>query len=478
MTDANEYKSSLSERYASKEMGFLFSPNFKYKTWRKLWIALAKAQKKLGFPISNAQITALEKTLHSLDFSRVKEYEKKYRHDVMAHIHAYADIAPDARGIIHMGATSCYVTDNTDVLQMKEGLKILEAKLVEVLKLFSSFAEKHANLATLSYTHLQPAQPTTVGKRACMWLQDFFLDAQHLERVQKEIAFLGMKGATGTQASLMELFHGDREKVKKLEHLISEEMGFTKVIPIAGQTYTRKQDMSIFYVLHGIALSSHKFATDLRLLAHMKEIEEPSSSTQVGSSAMPHKRNPMKAERICGIARFLLSLAENPAYTAATQWLERSLDDSANRRLSIPEAFLSADAILNIIIDVLKGLTVYPKMIEKNLKEELPFLALENILMASVSKGKDRQRIHDLLHKHAQNTAQEMKQHGSACSLLEKILADEEIGISQKELEKVLHVENFTGMAEEQVKEFLSSEIKPFLEKKKSLTYASSAVEI
>ncbi|NNM42855.1 MAG: adenylosuccinate lyase [Chlamydiae bacterium] len=478
MTDVNHYKSSLSSRYASKEMSFLFSSSFKHQTWRKLWVALAKSQKKLGLPITDKQIEAMQKAASSIDFSKAEEYEKKFRHDVVAHIHTFADAAPESRGIIHMGATSCYVTDNTDILQMREGLHLLHAKLVQVLRNLSEFAKKHSSLATLSYTHLQAAQPTTVGKRACMWLQDFFLDLKHLENETKEIKFLGMKGATGTQSSLMQLFHGDHEKVKKLEHLICEEMGFSKVIPISGQTYTRKQDMAVFYVLHAVAISCHKFASDLRLLAHLKEIEEASSPDQIGSSAMPHKRNPMKSERVCGIARFLISLAENPAYTSATQWLERSLDDSSNRRISIPEAFLSADAILNLVIDITKNLIIYPKMIEKNLKEELPFLASENILMAAVAQGKDRQKIHSLLHSHAQDAAQEMKEKGSSCTLLDKIIADKNIGLSQKDIEKIVRVENFIGRAKEQTEEFLKEEIEPYLQKTQHIQFAHSPIEI
>ncbi|MBI2811587.1 MAG: adenylosuccinate lyase [Candidatus Melainabacteria bacterium] len=393
MTDLNHYQSPLSSRYASEEMSYLFSPHFKFFTWRTLWVALAKAQKSLGLSISDRQIASMQDCIEKIDLKRAEEYEKKFRHDVMAHIHAFGDLCPEARGIIHLGATSCFVTDNADLIQMREGLRIIRNKIIQVIRQLHPFAQEHAALPTLSYTHFQPAQPTTVGKRACLWMQDFLIDLYDIAHHLGDLHFLGVKGATGTQASFLSLFNGDHEKVKKLETLVSDEMGFTKVVPISGQTYTRKQDIRVLSVLTSFASSAHKFATDLRLLAHLKEIEEPFAEKQVGSSAMPYKRNPMRSERICGLARFLMSLNENPLYTQATQWFERSLDDSANRRLYLPQAFLTADAILNLLCNITSGLIVHPKVIARHLNEELPFLATEEILMESVKRGKDRQHV-------------------------------------------------------------------------------------
>jgi adenylosuccinate lyase len=453
---SNRYETPLSSRYASEEMSFIFSPQFKHTTWRRLWIALAKGQKQCGLPITDAQIRALETHAEKIDFNKAAAFEKTYRHDVMAHIHAYAEACPEAKPIIHLGATSCFVTDNTDLIQMREGLKILQAKLVLCIRQLASFAEKHAHLACLSYTHFQPAQPTTVGKRACMWIQDLMLDLTDLSARLEDIRFLGVKGATGTQASFLALFQNDADKVKKLEQSVAKEMGFANLFSISGQTYTRKQDMRLFAVLTGLAASSHKLATDLRLLAHLKEIEEPFTPTQVGSSAMPYKRNPMRCERICGLARFLISLNENPIYTAATQWLERTLDDSANRRLSIPEAFLCADALLNLLADVTSDLVVYPARIEKNLAEELPFIATENILMEAVKKGKDRQQIHEALRQHSLAAKQEGQ-------LLQRISQDPTIGLSPHELDQLLNVNHFIGRAPAQVSDFLHTEVHPLL---------------
>jgi adenylosuccinate lyase len=478
MNTHQTYESPLKTRYASKEMSFLFSAEFKYVTWRRLWIALAKAQKKLGLPISDAQIQELHDHLHELDYQKAEVYEKQFRHDVMAHIHAYGDLCPSAKGIIHWGATSCYVTDNTDLIQMREGLKILQGKLVQVLQQLSSFAKTHAGMACLSYTHFQPAQPTTVGKRTCLWIQDLLLDLQDLSHHLEDFRFLGAKGATGTQASFLALFEGDHEKVKKLDLLIAQELDFSQHFPVSGQTYTRKQDVRIFSVLTGIAVSAHKFATDLRLLAHLKELEEPFSSKQVGSSAMPHKRNPISSERICGLSRFLLSLAENPAYTAATQWFERSLDDSSNRRLVIPEAFLVADAILNLLIHVTSKLVIYPKVIEKHLLDEIPFMATENILMEAVKRGKDRQKVHEQIKEHSHQASLAMKEGKESHNLLEELSKDREIGLNSKEIHNLAKVELFTGRAKEQTLEFLKDQVESTLQKFAHLKAPQHSIEI
>ena len=465
-------------RYASAEMQNLFTPRYKYATWRKLWIALAKAEKDLGLPILPVQIAEMQKNIDSIDFDLVDFYEKKFCHDVMAHIHAFGDAAPLAKGIIHLGATSCYVTDNTDLIQMKEGMILLQDKLVDVIRHLKIQAEKYVDLPCLSYTHLQAAQPTTVGKRICLWIQDLLMDLQDLTDTIDHLQFLGLKGATGTQASFLTLFEGDSLKVKQLEAAVALEMGFSKIIFLSGQTYTRKQDVRIFNALSSIAVSAHKFATDLRLLAHMKEMEESFGEDQVGSSAMPYKRNPTRSERLCGLSRYLLSLAENPVYTAATQWIERSLDDSANRRLCIPEAFLAADSILNLLHHLASKLVVYPKIIEKRLKEELPFLATENILMAAVQKGQDRQVVHEALRKISHEVALHWKVHGEKIDLIQRIAKDPLFNLSEKELESVLNPNHFTGRASEQVKEFVQNEVEPTLHKYSSCKIHSISIEI
>jgi adenylosuccinate lyase len=469
MTDAAKYQSPLSERYASQEMAYLFSSQFKFLTWRKLWIALAKGQKSLGFPFTEGQIQSLERAAKNIDFQAAEAYEQKFRHDVMAHIHAFGDLCPEAKGIIHLGATSCFVTDNTDLIQMREGLKILRNKIIQAIRHLSLFAKKHAHLACLSYTHLQPASPTTVGKRACLWLQDLLIDLEDIERVREELRFLGVKGATGTQASFLALFGGDHDKVTQLDHYVAREMGFTRLFSISGQTYTRKQDIRVLSVLSSFAASSHKFATDIRLLAHLKEMEESFAEKQVGSSAMPHKRNPMQSERLCGLARFLLSLSENPLYTESVQWFERSLDDSSNRRLCIPQVFLTADAILNLLCTITAGLTVYPKVIERHLQEELPFLATEHFMVQAVKKGKDRQVIHERLRLHSQASSRKMKEEGAPCDLLERIAADPAIALTVQELQELLRSEHFIGRAAQQVHAFLGEEVAPLLEKYKDV---------
>lgn len=469
MTDLTQYQSTLSTRYASPEMSHLFSPHVRYLTWRRLWIALAKSQKALGLPITGEQISELEAAVENIDLATAEDYEKKFRHDVMAHIHAFGDLCPKARAIIHLGATSCFVTDNTDLIQIREGLKLLRNKIVQVIRQLSAFATEHAALPCLSYTHFQPAQPTTVGKRVAMWLQDLLMDLSDVERTLDDIRFLGVKGATGTQASFLSLFGGDHNKVKQLETLVAKEMGFSLLFPISGQTYTRKQDIRIVSVLASFASSCHKFATDLRLLAHLKEVEEPFAEHQIGSSAMPYKRNPMRSERICGLARFLISLHENPLYTQAFQWFERSLDDSANRRLYFPEAFLTADAIANLMCNITAGILIHPKIIEKHLNEELPFLATEHILMEAVKKGKDRQKVHERLRLHSLESSKRIKEEGFPCDLSERIAQDPDIGLTDQELKTVMHLKHFIGRSVEQTQEFLNEEVNPVLEKHKGI---------
>lgn len=455
MTHKNCFESPLAERYASAEMAQLFSPQTKFSTWRQLWTALAKAQAALGLSITQKQIEELKANIDNIDFSRAAQYEKKFQHDVMAHIHAYADQCPEARSIIHLGATSCFVTDNTDIILMREGLELLISKLKRLLKQLGNFAEKYADLPCLSFTHFQPAQLTTVGKRACIWAQDLLLDLKELSYRYDNLRFLGCKGTTGTQASFLALFDQDYSKVEELDRRIADEMGFKAVFNISGQTYTRKQDVQVVNALAGIAISAHKFATDLRLLAHLKEVEEPFLEKQVGSTAMPYKRNPILSERVCSLARFLISLADNPAYTASLQWLERTLDDSANRRISIPEAFLTADAILDLLIHITNGLVVYPKVIEKHVLEELPFMATENILMALVKKGGDRQILHEKLRELSHEAGNRVKNEGVSNDLFERLLSDPAIKLSKKELEELTKVESFIGCAPEQVKKFI-----------------------
>lgn len=478
MSDLNKYQSPLSDRYASKEMSYLFSPHFKYLTWRKLWVALAKSQKTLGLPITDKQIAELKSAETKIDLSTAEEYEKKFRHDVMAHIHAFGDLCPDAKGIIHLGATSCFVTDNADLIQMREGLTILRNKTLQVIRQLHDFSQKHASLSCLSFTHFQSAQPTTLGKRACMWLQDLLMDLHDFERHLEEMRFLGVKGATGTQASFLSLFENDHSKVKKLDELVAEEMGFSKLFPISGQTYTRKQDIRVMAALSSFAASSHKFATDLRLLAHLKEVEEPFAEKQIGSSAMPYKRNPMRSERICGLARFLISLNENALYTESTQWLERTLDDSANRRLYLPEAFLTADAILNLLCNVTAGLIVHPKIIEKHLADELPFLATEHILMEAVKQGKDRQAVHERLRIHSLETSRKIKEEGLASDLLERMATDPAIGLTVAQIHEQMKIKHFIGRAIEQTHEFLSEQVNPILKKHKDISAYQSQINL
>lgn len=478
MTDLNRYQSPLSDRYASKEMSYLFSPHFKYITWRKLWVALARSQKVLGLRITDEQIAELKNAETQIDLSAAEEYEKKFRHDVMAHIHAFGDLCPNAKSIIHLGATSCFVTDNADLIQIREGLILLQSKVVQAIRQLSAFAERYASLSCLSFTHFQTAQPTTLGKRACLWLQDLLMDLHDLEEHIEEMRFLGVKGATGTQASFLSLFENDHNKVKKLEELVAKEMGFSKLFPISGQTYTRKQDIRAMSILCSFAASAHKFASDLRLLAHLKEVEEPFAEKQVGSSAMPYKRNPMRSERICGLARFLISLNENALYTEATQWFERTLDDSSNRRLYLPEAFLTADAILNLLCNVTEGLIVHPKVIEKHLEEELPFLATEHLLMKAVKAGKDRQAVHERLRVHSLETSRKIKEEGLSGDLLERIATDPAIGLTVSEIHEEMHARHFIGRASEQTHEFLQDHVGPALKKHSSIHAYHSQIQL
>jgi adenylosuccinate lyase len=445
-------------------MSYLFSAHHKITLFRKLWIALAQAQQKLGLPIKNSQIAAMKKAAAEIDFAKVREYEKKFRHDVMAHIHAFGDLCPTAKPIIHLGATSTYVTDNGDLIQMKEALQLLHRKLIHILRLLATFAKTHARSPCLGFTHYQSAQPTTIGKRATLWLQDFYLDAQEWERLASQLPFLGAKGATGTQSSFLSLFKGDVNKVIKLEALIAKDFGFTKVLSISGQTYSRKLDLNILNALESFAASAHKMATDIRLLSHDGELAEGFGKTQVGSSAMPYKRNPIYSERICGIARFVMSLAQNPAYTLATQWLERTLDDSSNKRLAIPEAFLGADAILNLTAHLLSSLTASPQTALSRLQEQIPQLAMENILMAAVNKGGDRQALHEKLRK-ISSAAQ--KKGDPLKFLLAEIEKDSDFGLKRQEIKPLLSIPSLIGRAEGQTIAFLKEEINPYLSKRK-----------
>lgn len=457
----NTYESPFNARYASKEMQELFSPDMKFRTWRRLWIALAEAEMELGLNITQEQIDELEKYKDDINYDVAEMKEKEVRHDVMAHVHAYGDQCPNARGIIHLGATSCYVGDNTDIIIMTEALKLVKTKLAATIKKLSEFAMMYKELPTLGFTHFQPAQPTTVGKRACLWIQDLLIDLEDIEYVLSGMRLLGNKGTTGTQASFMSLFEEDNNKVRKLEELIANKMGFNNVFPVSGQTYTRKQDSRILNVLSGVAQSAYKFSNDIRLLQSMKEIEEPFESKQIGSSAMAYKRNPMRSERISSLARYVIVDALNPAITASTQWFERTLDDSANKRISIPEAFLAVDAILNIYMNVADGLVVYPKVIEKHMMEELPFMATETILMEAVKKGGDRQELHERIRIHSMEAANQVKLHGNTNDLIERISKDTLFGMTIEEINKLMKPSNFIGRAPKQVEEFITEHVLP-----------------
>ena len=446
------YESPLCSRYASERMQYIFSPDFKFLTWHRLWLALAENEMKLGLVVTPEQAAELRENLEIIDYEAAERYERELRHDVMAHIRAWGDHCPKARGIIHLGATSCYVDDNGDLIAYREALKQIRMLLVNALAALADFIEKNADTPVLAYTHYQAAQPTTVGKRAAMWAQDLCFDLERLDFELERIPFYGCKGATGTGASFLALFNGDAEKARRLELNIARDMGFESVLPICGQTYTRKLDYYFLSVLSGIAQSASKMATDLRLMAHEKEFDEPFTSSQVGSSAMAYKRNPMRSERICSLARYVLADAMNPAITASTQWLERTLDDSANRRISIPEAFLAVDAILNLVINIISGCTVYPAIMERHLREELPFLATENILMRAVELGGDRQELHEVIREYSVDTARRMKETGCANDLEEKLLADGRFKLDRETLSEILDIRKFVGMAPEQAR--------------------------
>lgn len=457
----NIYESPLSGRYASREMLELFSPDMKFKTWRKLWIALARAEMKLGLPVTQEQVDELERFKDDINYDVAEQREKEVRHDVMSHVYAYGLQCPKAKGIIHLGATSCYVGDNTDLIIMRDALKLIRQRLVNVISALSKFADEYKDMPTLGFTHYQPAQLTTVGKRATLWINELLYDLSEIEFRIDAMRLLGSKGTTGTQASFMELFDGDEEKIKKMEELIAEELGFDGVVPVSGQTYSRKIDSMALATLSGIAQSACKFATDLRLLANLKEMEEPFEKKQIGSSAMPYKRNPMRSERICALAKFVISTAQNPALTAATQWFERTLDDSANRRLAVSEAFLATDAILSIYLNIASGFVVYPKVIRRHVMEELPFMASENIMMDAVKRGGDRQELHELIRTHSIAAGKRVKEDGEANDLIDRIANDPAFGMTKEEIEKNLDPKNYTGRSASQVTEFLNDYVKP-----------------
>ena len=460
------YESPLSARYASKEMKYIFSPDKKFRTWRKLWIALAESEKELGLPITQEQIDELKAHADDINYEVAQEREKIVRHDVMSHVYAYGVQCPNAKGIIHLGATSCYVGDNTDIIIMTEGLKLIRNKLITVIRNLSKFADEYKALPTLAFTHFQPAQPTTVGKRATLWLQELLMDLEDVEYQLSKAKLLGSKGTTGTQASFLELFDGDHEKCKMLDHKIAEKMGYKACFPVSGQTYSRKLDSQFLNVLAGIAQSAAKFSNDISLLQHLKEVEEPFEKNQIGSSAMAYKRNPMRSERIGSLSRYVMVDVLNGYFTTATQWFERTLDDSANKRLSIPEAFLAVDGILSLYANVADGLVVYPKVIEQRLRKELPFMATENIMMDAVKKrGADRQQLHEKIREHSMAASRVVKVEGGENDLLKRIAADEAFGVTLEELEKILKPENYTGRAKEQTEDFLNECIKPVLEK-------------
>ncbi len=461
----NTYESPLNSRYASAEMTELFSPDVKFKTWRKLWIALARAEMKLGLPVTQAQIDELEKFKDDINYEVAEKREKEVRHDVMSHVYAYGVQCPNAKGIIHLGATSCYVGDNTDIIIMRDALKLIRKRLVSVISALSKFADEYKDMPTLGFTHFQPAQLTTVGKRATLWINELLYDLSEIEFRIDAMRLLGSKGTTGTQASFMELFDGDEEKIKKMEQYIAEELGFDGVVPVSGQTYSRKIDSMVLSTLSGIAQSACKFATDLRLLSNLKEMEEPFEKNQIGSSAMPYKRNPMRSERICALSKFVISTSINPALTAATQWFERTLDDSANKRLAVAEAFLATDAILSIYLNVASGLVVYPKVINRHLMEELPFMASENIMMDAVKRGGDRQELHELIRTHSVAAGKKVKEEGMSNDLIDRIANDPAFGMTKEEIEKNLDPKNFTGRSASQVTEFIRDYVKPSVEK-------------
>lgn len=467
--DYSTYESPFCTRYASKEMQYIFSADKKFSTWRRLWVALARGEMKLGLPVTQEQVDELEAHINDINYAVAEEREKLVRHDVMSHVYAYGQQCPKAAGIIHLGATSCYVGDNTDVIIMRDALLLVKKKLLNVINNLAGFANEHKDQPCLAYTHLQPAQLTTVGKRATLWINELMMDLEEVEYRISKLKLLGQKGTTGTQASFVELFKGDSAKIKALEKSIAEEMGFEECVPVSGQTYSRKMDSMVLNVLGGIAESCSKFSNDLRILANFKEMEEPFEKNQIGSSAMPYKRNPMRAERITSLARYVMIDTLNPAFTAGTQWFERTLDDSANKRVSVAEGFLAVDAILNIMINITNGLVVYPKVIEQRVMRELPFMATENIMMRAVEKGGNRQELHEALRKHSIAAAKVVKEEGGENDLVKRIAADPMFMITEEEIMSVLKPAHYTGRAPEQVEEFLKECVWPVLEQNKAL---------
>lgn len=474
----NTYETPLNSRYASAEMQYIFSPDKKFKTWRKLWIALAEAEKELGLPISEEQIEELRKYKDDINFDVAREREKLVRHDVMSHVYAYGVQCPKAKPIIHLGATSCYVGDNTDIILMHEALILVRKRLVSVIAALADFAEKYKDLPTMGFTHFQPAQLTTVGKRACLWIQDLMMDLDEIDDVLRAIKPLGSKGTTGTQASFLELFRGDNEKVKILDKKIAEKMGFDSAFAVSGQTYPRKLDSRVLNVLSSIAQSAYKFGNDLRLLQNLKEIEEPFEKNQIGSSAMAYKRNPMRSERICSLSRYVISSALNPAITASTQWFERTLDDSANKRICVPESFLAVDAVLKIYLNVASGLVVYDKVIHQRIMRELPFMATENIMMNAVLKGGDRQELHEKIRRHSMAAGAVVKEQGGECDLLQRIADDPSFGLSLDELQGIMNPADYVGRAPAQTMEYLRETVHPTLEKYKNEIEATAELNV
>ncbi|MBS5063527.1 MAG: adenylosuccinate lyase [Hungatella hathewayi] len=474
----DKYQSPLSERYASQEMQYIFSPDKKFRTWRRLWVALAETEKELGLPITQEQIDELKSHQDDINYDVAKAQEKLVRHDVMSHVHAYGVQCPKAKGIIHLGATSCYVGDNTDIIIMTEALRLVRRKLLNVMAELSKFADAYKNLPTLAFTHFQPAQPTTVGKRATLWLQELYLDLEDLDHVISTMKLLGSKGTTGTQASFLELFDGDHEKCREVDRKIAEKMGFDGCYPVSGQTYSRKIDTRVLNVLAGIAQSAHKFSNDIRLLQHLKEVEEPFEKNQIGSSAMAYKRNPMRSERIASLSNYVMSDVMNPMLVASTQWFERTLDDSANKRLSIPEGFLAVDGILDLYLNVVDGLVVYPKVIEKHLMAELPFMATENIMMDAVKAGGDRQELHERIRQLSMEAGKNVKERGLDNNLLELIAADPAFGLSLEELQKTMDPAKYVGRAPKQVEEYLEEVIRPILEENRELLGMKAEINV
>ena len=474
----DRYVSPLSERYASREMQYIFSPDKKFRTWRRLWIALAETEKELGLNITDEQIEELKSHADDINYDVAKERERVVRHDVMSHVYAYGVQCPKAKGIIHLGATSCYVGDNTDIIVMSEALKLVRRKLINVIAKLAKFADEQKGQPTLAFTHFQPAQPTTVGKRATLWMQEFAMDLEDLDYVLGSLKLLGSKGTTGTQASFLELFDGDQETIDKIDPMIAEKMGFSSCYPVSGQTYSRKVDTRVLNVLAGIASSAHKFSNDIRLLQHLKEIEEPFEKSQIGSSAMAYKRNPMRSERLASLARYVMVDALNPAITSATQWFERTLDDSANKRLSVPEGFLAIDGILDLCLNVVDGLVVYPKVIEKRLLSELPFMATENIMMDAVKAGGDRQELHERIRELSMEAGKNVKERGLDNNLLELIAEDPAFNLSLEDLKKTMEPEKYVGRAKEQVEAYLKNVICPLLKENEDILGITAEINV